>query len=320
MQGKVYEIPLDISNGVLTSQIRTLVTEDMGTNTFKFKVVSDNHKPYDFTGTIVRMIAKTPSGARIQQECIIENAVGGVLRITLKQSLLLEHGSYIAELQIFDAITQSIRLTTPTFPYHVRQSLQNSESIVATDEYTILQQALADLAGINIVVANKADKSDVGVLDDLGTDEKANLVAAINEVKLQSNEMATEITNHKGEVISQIIAVNRDATLVGSQIVSGFVGKPKQIDIMCIVTGTKKASWGTVTPNAQRVVGIAGDGNTLHIGNASILIANDAVGNHTFGTITINEDNTITVNWAKNGTGGTGTSVVVFTAYYHGEG
>ena len=121
MQGKIYEIPLDISNGVLTTQIRTLVTEDMGTNTFRFKVVRDNHVPYDFTGTNVRMMVKTPSGARIQQECTIENAVGGTVSLTLKQSLLLEHGSYIAELQIFDAITQSIRLTTPTFTYYVRR-------------------------------------------------------------------------------------------------------------------------------------------------------------------------------------------------------
>lgn len=202
MQGKVYEIPLDIANGVLTAQIRVLVTEDMGTNTFRFKVVKDNHVPYDFTGTIVRMMVKTPSGARIQQECTIENAVGGVLRITLKQSLLLEHGSYVAELQIFDAITQNIRLTTPTFTYHVRQSLQNSESIVATDEYTILQEALADLAGINIVVANKADKSDVGDVEDLTTTEKANLVSAINEVKLQSNETATEVEAHKAESVT----------------------------------------------------------------------------------------------------------------------
>ena len=180
MQGKVYEIPLDISNGVLTSQIRTLVTEDMGTNTFRFKVVKDKHVPYDFTGTIVRMMVKTPSGARIQQECTIENAVGGTVSLTLKQSLLLEHGSHIAELQIYDAITQSIRLTTPTFDYHVRQSLQNSGSIVATDEYTILQEALADLAGINIVVANKADQADLDV------------------VKSQLNEMATRVTDlHK---------------------------------------------------------------------------------------------------------------------------
>lgn len=201
MQGKIYEIPLDISDGVLTSQIRELVTEDMGTNTFRFKVVRDKHIPYDFTDTTVRMMVKTPSGARIQQECTIENAVSGTVSLTLKQSLLLEHGSYIAELQIYDAITQSIRLTTPTFDYHVRQSLQNSESIIATDEYTILQEALADLAGINIVVANKADKSDVGDIEELETDEKANLVQAINEVKSQSNEIATDVDSLNGKVI-----------------------------------------------------------------------------------------------------------------------
>lgn len=195
MEGKVYEIPLDVADGALKVQVIVLVTEDLGTNTFRFNLVKNKRIPFDLTGTIVRMMVKTPSGARIQQECVVENALGGALRLTLKQSLLTERGSHIAELQVFDAITQSIRLTTPTFDYHVRQSLQNSESIVATDEYTILQEALADLAGINIVVANKADKSDVGDIEDLTTTEKENLVAAINEVTLQSNEIAEDVTD-----------------------------------------------------------------------------------------------------------------------------
>lgn len=212
MQGKIYEIPLDISSGVLTKQIRELVTEDMGTNTFRFKVVRDNHVPYNFTGTIVRMMVKTPSGARVQQECTIENALGGTVSLILKQSLLLEQGSYVAELQIFDEITQSIRLTTPTFAYHVRESLQNSESIVATDEYTILQEALADLAGINIVVANKADKDYVDTIRD-----------DLDAVTAQSNENATEVAKKANKIQEPWIA----PTLVnGWTSLGGYFAKP----------------------------------------------------------------------------------------------
>lgn len=44
-----------------------------------------------------------------------------------------------------------------------------------------------------------ADVELIGLLSDLTTTEKANLVAAINEVKSQSNETATDIIAHKAE-------------------------------------------------------------------------------------------------------------------------
>lgn len=142
MEGKVWDIPIDVKNGVQSGQLIQIVTEDYGTNTFRIKILRNNNVPYDLTGKEVRLMVKTPSGARQQQNCTIENAVGGTVIITLKQSLILEEGAHVAELQIFNEGSSIIRLTTPNFRYYVRQSLQTDESVQASNEYTLLQEML----------------------------------------------------------------------------------------------------------------------------------------------------------------------------------
>ena len=138
MDSKLFEIPIDIKQGVLVEQISKVVTDDIGTTLFRFKVLRDKIIPYDLTDTVVYLMVKTPSGARIQQECTIENAVSGTVSLVLKSNLILEEGSHAAELQIYDSATQTIRLTTPLFQYHMRKSLDNDKTVTATNEYPLL--------------------------------------------------------------------------------------------------------------------------------------------------------------------------------------
>lgn len=123
MTGKVYDIPLDIKNGRLTLEIIQIVSGDKDTNVFKFELLANRHVPYKLPGTQVELLVRLPSGKLERQDCIIDNKEDGKLSLTLELKLLTEIGEHIAELQIRDVESQTIRLTTPIFSYFVRQSL-----------------------------------------------------------------------------------------------------------------------------------------------------------------------------------------------------
>lgn len=120
---KEYIIPLDIKEGVLTNEIIALVSGDNGINVLRFKLFRNKDVPYKLTDTKVNLLVKTPDGTRIKQDCIIVDSNEGELTLTLDLGLITQVGEHEAELQIYDSELLMIRLTTPNFKYHVRQSL-----------------------------------------------------------------------------------------------------------------------------------------------------------------------------------------------------
>lgn len=124
------------------------------------------------------------------------------------------------------------------------------------------------------------------------------------------------LASHLAETVTQSFAINRDVSITGDQIVTGFTKKPKRLDFRISIYGTKKMSIGTWAQNGTIAIGINGEGNSISSYNA--IIIEDSVGNYSVAGVTVNDDKTITLNWSKFGTGGTGNAVIHIVAHYHG--
>ncbi|HSN66757.1 MAG TPA: hypothetical protein VLS94_08955 [Fusibacter sp.] len=145
---------------------------------------------------------------------------------------------------------------------------------------------------------------------------RSQMDGAVQEV---FDTVQAKFDSHFTEVASELISFERDVTIAGDQIISGFSRKPKTLIINAVVTGSLKQSKGQLSTNGQRVLyTIGNNGQFLSANNLSITI-NDTVGNETRGVVVINTNNTITVTWTKLGTGGTGTARINVIAFYHGE-
>lgn len=199
MGWKVYEMVMDIKRGNQSNQLIQIVTEDYGTNTLKIKLITGENVAYNLTGKDVRMVVKTPSNARIQQDCIIENPLSGTVSITLQQSLILEKGSYIAELQIYDAGSSIVRLTTPNFRYHVRQSLQTDDSVKADNNYTMLQEMISRAENV------------IAIVELIDTDEVLTTIAQLESLKADLTIQLGKLKDY-GLLESQFIALQAEFT------------------------------------------------------------------------------------------------------------
>lgn len=147
-------------------------------------------------------------------------------------------------------------------------------------------------------------------------DEKIAL--AVGPISQSIQQLQNALDEHKAETVTQSLSVNRDLSIAGDQIVSGFTNIPKRIDVLASVESSKTHSIGNVSQNEQRVLLVFNDG-TASISSGAIDLGENAT-NHTRGEITINNDNTITIKWIKAGTGGTGTAILRVIAHYHGGG
>jgi hypothetical protein len=139
-------------------------------------------------------------------------------------------------------------------------------------------------------------------------------ITAWNDLDYCSPSQA-EFDEHKAENVSQLVVVTRDTTLAGIQTVS-FTRKPKRIDVLSLVIGTKKFSVGNVSSNSQGCIFHTEEGVMFGNGNYAIVLG-EAEANNISGAITINADNTVSINWTKIGAGTTGTASIRLIAHYH---
>jgi len=162
-------------------------------------------------------------------------------------------------------------------------------------------------------------KDIVGMLEDLTTDEKANLVSAINEVKAQSNENATDVNAHKAESMTERLLASRDASIAGVQ---SFVTqrKPKHIIIQAMVLSTNKVSQGSWSANGNSQQVFVREASTINQMNTGVVSIADTVNNRTVGAIQNVTATGFEINWTKLfDTGGTGTANLLIDVFYHGE-
>ena len=150
-----------------------IVNQDTKAYTFKFTLY-DNETPFDLTGRIVYLITRSKSGTVVQDKGTVTSAKSGLAEITLPNDMFCEEGTYQAEVQIWEGTS---RLTSLPFDYNVRLSLQTNESVVADTRYSLLQEALENVAAADststeaINTANQAK----AICDDLVP--KANTAA-----------------------------------------------------------------------------------------------------------------------------------------------
>ncbi|WP_337528848.1 BppU family phage baseplate upper protein [Zhenhengia sp.] len=164
MKPKNYEVLMDIYMGVLNAPAIQFTTEDFGMCQITFSLLEDRITPYNLSNCIVRMVINGQ-----QQDCTISDANNGKAEIVLLQSMFTEVGHVFAELQIYDATNQTMRLTTPTFKYTVRKSLMDDNTVQADANYSILQQMILNVSNADKVssealkIANNAK----AICDDL---------------------------------------------------------------------------------------------------------------------------------------------------------
>ncbi|MDA3732101.1 BppU family phage baseplate upper protein [Niameybacter massiliensis] len=183
MKNKEYEILIDIYRGVLNPQNIVFVTEDNGNCVLKFSILENKITKYNLSNCIIRMVIEGQ-----QQDCNIIDATNGKCEITLLQSMFSKAGNYRAELQIYDSINQSLRLTTPTFVYSVRKSLMNDETAQADPNFSILQNMILEVSNAN-TVANQAKATAEGALTtaNLAESKAAQIMANGDYAKAQGD-------------------------------------------------------------------------------------------------------------------------------------
>lgn len=124
-----------------------------------------------------------------------------------------------------------------------------------------------------------------------------------------------EVDEHLAETVSQSVWIVRDISVMGTQTVSGFTEKPKRLDVIAVVANSKKWSSGNLSGSNQYAMSQLGDANMN--GNAYSIVIGETSTNYTTGSIVINADNTLTITWAKIGTGGIGSAAINIIAHYH---
>jgi len=160
--------------------------------------------------------------------------------------------------------------------------------------------------------------SNIGDLTALTTTDKTNLVNALNEIDSSKVEQ-TIFDGHMTSTVSRAMSLSRDLSLTGVQTTGALPFLPKALIIDVVVAGTKKFCMGKVGANGQHSIYLLPDNGNWYPGSSEGIIMSDSLGNITFGTVTINSNKTLSINWGKTGTGATGTADIKILAIGHGE-
>lgn len=91
---------------------------------------------YDTADVTIYMMSRTPSGVPVQQTLNTD------FTITLDYYMIQEVGEYTAYLQIYDRKTKTIKMTTQTFNYTVKQNLEDDCIVKTNPQYSALQDSL----------------------------------------------------------------------------------------------------------------------------------------------------------------------------------
>lgn len=108
-----------------------LVSQDTHGHVFRFKLHG-----YDINNADFYLMVRTPSGVPVQQR------IDEDLTICLDNNMFIESGRHIAEVQIYERETKTMRMTTEQFYYTSRHSLEDSCEVKANPQYGALQDAL----------------------------------------------------------------------------------------------------------------------------------------------------------------------------------
>lgn len=276
------------------------------------------------------------------------------------------------------------RLATSKFKFEVERDLESESAIKSSSQYGALQKILVEfneafsdiINGIseeipeiiqarhdpirnttfqNLRARLDADSVDidelklhVGDLHSLNTNEKSNIVEALNEVndKIEEieivdmdaenvtydnteseleaenvqdaiDEVDTNLKTHQAETMSQVIAISRDISITGTQTIE-TQKKAKAISVIATSQSSNlPKSWGFwAQDNTQFVAVSYGNGNGAVRTDA--IVIGESAGTRAEGKIQNVTDHGFDIVWTKTGSP-TGTISLLFHIFYHGE-
>lgn len=126
-----------------------------------------------------------------------------------------------------------------------------------------------------------------------------------------------DLQSHKAESVSQVVKVTRDISLSGDQVIGDFTDIPRCLTVYAFSESGTFSSVGVVPEVGKQGVMADFSGHYLNVGNRAIALGETSNG-WMRGTITINNNKTVTITWAKQGTGAAGTVNLILLALYHG--
>lgn len=130
---RIYEHIIELSYNKQLRQPKEikLVSQDTHGHVFRFKLHG-----YDINNADFYLMVRTPSGVPVQQR------IDEDLTICLNNNMFIEAGRHIAEVQIYERETKTMRMTTEQFYYTSRHSLEDNCEVKANPQYGALQDAL----------------------------------------------------------------------------------------------------------------------------------------------------------------------------------
>lgn len=215
-------------------EIIDIVAQDTKAYTFKFTLY-DNEAAYDLTGRNVYLITKSTSGTIVQDKCTVTDAKNGLAQITLPNDMFCEEGIYCAEVQIWEGTN---RLTSLPFDYTVRLSLQTNKSVIADTRYSLLQEALENVAEADgksteaLETANKAKAL---------ADSQIDTINTASQNAQEALDRATSVVTQ--EELAEKVKINGVSTNVNFIEENGVISKIKNGEDEVPFPKTRDFNW-----------------------------------------------------------------------------
>ncbi len=157
------EYTINLQLGI-NNDIDTLIRSkqlDAGSRFLNIQLL-DDAAPLNLTRHTARFNALTPDGRYIWNDATLLDAVNGVIQVELTNQTLLESGTLVADISIYDYRQRQI-LTTRTFEVDIQATVRNDDAVMASNEYNAVQVLFQDVRElrdtINETHTNIGDKN-----------------------------------------------------------------------------------------------------------------------------------------------------------------
>lgn len=162
---KNFDIAVDTTKGVRNQAI-SVNTNDLQTLQFSF-TITQSGVPVNLTGATVRLAVKKPDKKTVFQDCTISDAVNGKCEIILDTQAYIVPGLHPVELMIYYAVDKVS--VTGRFSYTANKGILDDGSVVSTNEFQAINQALTDVESIVVDLRENGTGIDAQARTDLQT-------------------------------------------------------------------------------------------------------------------------------------------------------
>lgn len=199
-------------------------------NAYQLNVSVINDKdPVNLTNHTAKIFFTKEDNTKVFQDLIIDDAINGKMHVIFDSQVTSFAGRVDAAIKIYDA--SNGKLTIGSFAFMVGTGAMDDEAIISTNQFTALDLALAEVTDFTNTktelrnarqgkatllenlqdkdsqLAEKVNKTDLDAISEnigdksqLNTNDKSNIVKAVNEVKTQANTTATDLQNTNNAV------------------------------------------------------------------------------------------------------------------------